>query len=340
MNKKIVLVIGCGKLAQTIHLPNINKLGFQLKGICDPRKNLLKKVANHYNFEKYYSDINTALKNNYDLIFLFSSRLSSYQIILKIIKYQKKCTVFCEKPTVFNLKQSKIIQKKIKGTKLKLLSAYMSRYDIALLKFRKIIKSRKFINKYGVIKKIECSINNNKLYNKKYRYFRTTEKKDFFYNKNQYPLNLKKKLRNYYHVFINRYSHLINIVNFFYRINKIEKFIIKDIYNYEAFFKSNELVHLKFKNKKNYEIKITVFTKKFRIILILYNPTLLLNSKILIYKNNKLIYFFTKKTDVFFEEIKNIFSKNLQSKTKIADLINDFKIINSLWNKEIIQNNS
>jgi hypothetical protein len=329
---KNILVIGAGKFSQIFQLPNIEKLNYKLRAICDPRIKLVKQVAKFYNFEKYYTNINSALKEKYNIIFVFSSRLSSYEILKKILKlHNHKCIVFSEKPSVFNLQQSKNLRNKINKSELKFISGYMLRYDTAALHFKKLLKSKNFSKKYGEIINVKCSISNNKLYNKKYSYFRTKEKKDFYYNKNQYPRYLDNEFKANYHVFINRYSHLVNLICFFFKIKKVEKFIIKDVYNYYAIISEKYKIYANFENKKNYVIKFIIETNSHKIILSIYNPALITYSKIQIYKNKKLVSLFKKKTDVFLEEIKNLYTKKNISITNHKNLFQDFFLIDQLW---------
>ena len=251
--KRKTLVIGAGKFAQIFQLPNINKLNFELYSICDPRNKLVKKVSELYNFKKYFNNLNDALKIKYDIIFLFSSRLSSYGIIKEIIKkHNHNSIIFSEKPSVFNLKQSIFIKKLINNSKLKFISGYMLRYDKKVVEFKKILENKNFEKKFGKILSVNCSINNNKLYSKPYKYIRTQENKDFLFDKNQFPKHLSSRLKPNYHVFINRYSHLINLISFFFKIKKIQKFKIKDVYNYNATMLTNFKIYAKFRNKRNY----------------------------------------------------------------------------------------
>ena len=95
---------------------------------------------------------------------------------------------------------------------------------------------------------------------------------------------------------------------------------------------TNFKVYAKFRNERNYVIKFDVKTKNYLLRLILYNPALIMNSKIKIFKFGKLIKARSSKTDVFFSEIKDIVNLSKKSKTTEKNLFEDFTIIDSLWN--------
>ena len=114
-----------------------------------------------------------------------------------------------------------------------------------------------------------------------------------------------------YHVFLNRYSHVINMVNFIF--DKITPLSVntKDIYNYNLVGKwKNSEILINCGNKKKYIFNVHIFfSDQSEIICSLKNPTELYASKItFIKKNTKKIKLF-RKENVFYQ-VKNILNKN------------------------------
>jgi hypothetical protein len=62
-----------------------------------------------------------------------------------------------------------------------------------------------------------------------------------------------------------------------------------------------------------------------------------MNSKIKVYKYGKKIKTINSRTDVFFEEIKHILNTDKTSKTTEKNLVEDFWIINQLWDTNKIE---
>ena len=67
-----------------------------------------------------------------------------------------------------------------------------------------------------------------KFYLKNEKHFNSKEKKDFDFSIENYPNFLNKKFHVNYHIFINRYSHMINLIHFFLNNLKVKKFEIID----------------------------------------------------------------------------------------------------------------
>ncbi len=332
MKKKKALIIGCGKFFQTVHLKNILKF-YKVEILLDPRPKLLEKILKNNKSIKRFTNFNSLFnyKKKFDTIFNISSRISSYKILRKLIPISR--TVFSEKPGVFNLNQARKINKISSKFKTKVLFGYMSRYDKNVLLLKSILKEKKLEN----LKKSFFFISNNNIYPTQKKHFNSLEKKDFSFAKAYFPKHLKTKHKSHYQIFINRYSHLINLMNFLIPVLNVKNFKIIDKYNYSASFvaKNNKEIKSNFKNKGNYLIHIYFEFVDSYIDLKLYNPLQKKKSKLSIeYKNTykKLIY--ESYTDIFLEEIKSTYSKkNEVYNSKVEDLLKEFKLINDLWTR-------
>ena len=97
MKKKKVLIIGCGKFFQTVHLKNILKF-YKIEILLDPRSKLIENILKKKKTIRRFTSFNSLLnyKNKFDIVFNISSRTSSYKILKKLIPISN--TIFSEKP--------------------------------------------------------------------------------------------------------------------------------------------------------------------------------------------------------------------------------------------------
>lgn len=329
--KKKSLVVGCGKLLQLVHLQNIKK-NTKIKILIDPRKKLLNKILFKEKGLLRFINFNRidALQKKFDIIFNISSRQSSYYVIKKLLKFSK--IIFSEKPGVFNYSQAKSLKRISKNYKSKILFGYMSRFDQNIIRLKKILSKQKLDN----LVRADFFISNNNFYLKKKKHFNSKEKKDFDFAIENYPIFLNKKFHVNYHIFINRYSHIINLIHFFLNKLKVKKFGIIDKYNYQAELSfKNKDIGVKFSNKGNYLIKIEFDYERFFYQLKMFNP-LKNKASILKVKDKKtsISKKYVKYTNLFYDEIKStIYNKKNISLSTLEDLIKDFSLIDDIWKK-------
>tara|TARA_B100001540_G_scaffold170011_1_gene150236 strand:+ start:592 stop:1593 length:1002 start_codon:yes stop_codon:yes gene_type:complete len=332
MKKKRALIIGCGKFFQTVHLENIKKF-YNIEILMDARPKLLENILKNDNSIKRFTDFNSlfSFKKKFDTVFNISSRTSSFKILKKLIPVSK--TIFSEKPGVFNINQAIEIKKINSKFKSKILFGYMSRYDKNVMILKNILKEKKIEN----LKKSNFYISNNNLYPVKKKHFNSLEKKDFSFARANYPKYIKRNHKVNYQIFINRYSHLINLVNFIYPISSVKNFKILDKYNYSASLitKKNKEIITNFSNKGSYIIKAYFEFNDCCITLKLYNPLKKKHSSLLIFNKNKKKRINLKNyTDVFLEEIRSVNNnKNKNCYSRSKELLEDFRVINNLWLK-------
>ena len=283
------------------------------------KKNKIKK--NSTNFEKFSADTNRSLT------FCCSSRGSSFHILKKLIPKNK--LIFSEKPLVFNFRDTKALSNLSKKNNTHVKIGFMTRYDKSILYLKKFLKEKNLIN---TIKNAEFELSNNKLYISKLSYIRTNEKNDFSFSKIRYPNWLKKKNFIKYHIFVNRYAHILNLSNFFFEKIIPTDFIIKDKYNFDVKAKSNKTkIKVVCSNKKSYLIKILLnFLNGDQIKCVLKNPTIPYISYIKFKFRNRI----TKvnfKNNLFRYQIENLHKKNDQSSTNLEDLMRDISLIEEIW---------
>ncbi len=131
-------VIGCGAIAQMMHLPFLKKLEnyYSIDSVCDVSPGLAEAMARQFNVPYGTTDYCQLLKRDIDAVFILSGG-SHAEMIIESAKAGKH--IFVEKPICFTPEEGEEILKTLKETGVKLLVAYMKRYDPAYVKARELI---------------------------------------------------------------------------------------------------------------------------------------------------------------------------------------------------------
>lgn len=122
-------VVGCGGIAQIMHLPYLNDLeNFEISAISDFSRNLLEKVGEKYHVPagSRYSDFNEMIESA-DLDAVLVCNKDHYPPVMKAAQCGKH--VFVEKPFGFNVKEGEAMIAACEKAGVKLLVGYMKRYD-------------------------------------------------------------------------------------------------------------------------------------------------------------------------------------------------------------------
>ena len=320
--KKNCAVIGCGKAFQILHLKNISKK-YKISSIYDPRRNLLNLISKKLNIKKKFNNIDTLLKETKAKIFFcFLPRDISFSAIKKIIK-KKNIILFLEKPPILFIENLLKIESLINKNKIKIKIGYMLNYDKNVLLLKKIIKKEKLIKYFNGSFSINYNIRSN-------RYIRTNENyisKNIPIEKTTLFRKFSKKKIICYKVFLNRYSHLINLIDFLICDLKFIKLKKYSLNNYKYTIEKNKLLfNINFNNKKIYEINIKIiFPSKTCKLRIAYKNKKFY-SKLSVSTSNK-NFVYIKNEDLYKTEVENINVKkisetNLDQYKKVLNICN------------------
>jgi hypothetical protein len=297
-------VIGCGRMFQIHHNKNLLKCNYIIENLFDPREKLLAKISNNFNIKKSYSDFDKFLKNDQSkIIFFFLPRDVSYFFLKKLLK-KKNITVFIEKPPVLYKENFLKIIKLLEKNNNKLFIGYMLRYSHAV----KILKKRLTNIKINNIKNVFCEMSLN--YDlKKNKYITFDEKINKKYIENKSNNNITNIAK--YKIFLNRYSHIINLLYYFFNKLKIEKIICINFFNYKIFLKGYKTkILIKLNDNLKYIVKLDFcFHKEYNIAL-----NFIFNNKTFdtLYSEKKggKIKEIQLKDDLYFNEINEFFTKD------------------------------
>src|SRR2546425_5627107 len=124
-------VVGCGLIAQMMHLPHLRELAdaYEVVALCDVSAATLKHVADHYDVRRRYIDYRDLLKDEVEAIAVLSAD-SHGQLIVDALRTGKH--VFTEKPMCYTLREADEILAAHARAGTVCLVGYMKRYDPAV----------------------------------------------------------------------------------------------------------------------------------------------------------------------------------------------------------------
>ncbi|HIC17727.1 TPA: Gfo/Idh/MocA family oxidoreductase, partial [Candidatus Poribacteria bacterium] len=121
--------VGCGFMAQKVHIPNFLSISeCDLVAIAEVRAELGQKVQDRYRVPKLYKDHLELAKDNEIEAVAVSADFALQGEIAKDLLSAGKC-VFMEKPMAVSIKQAKSLLEAAKSANTKLMVGYMKRYD-------------------------------------------------------------------------------------------------------------------------------------------------------------------------------------------------------------------
>lgn len=125
-------VIGCGGIAQMMHLPFLAERPdlFSIEAVCDASQQTVEPVAEQYGVLDCYTDMREMLEMHEELeAALVLSGGSHKEAVLACLK--RGLHVFVEKPLGDSLAEVKAVEKALRGSDKVLMVAYHKRYDPA-----------------------------------------------------------------------------------------------------------------------------------------------------------------------------------------------------------------
>lgn len=122
-------VVGCGQIAQIAHIPYILELpNLELAAVCDLSPKVSEAVARQYGIQRYYTDYHELI-NQPDIDAVCICNKDHAPVAVAAMNAGKH--VITEKPMAFNLEECDQMIAAAKANHVKLMVAYMKRYDPA-----------------------------------------------------------------------------------------------------------------------------------------------------------------------------------------------------------------
>ena len=121
-------VIGCGTIAQIMHLPYLRQLSdlYEISALCDVSPQVLDAMGEYYGVERRYTDYHELLMLDLDAVLLLLSG-SHAPPALAALKSGKH--VLVEKPLCFTLAEADQLIEAAEASRRTLMVGYMKRYD-------------------------------------------------------------------------------------------------------------------------------------------------------------------------------------------------------------------
>ena len=130
MPKKLkVGVVGCGEIAQISHIPYLMESpNFDVESICDLSPTVVDRLGEKYHIPKRFTDFLELVKDDSIDVVLVTNKNHAGPALVAM---ENGKHVFVEKPIALNIRQADEMVHSAKANKVKLLVAYMKRYDPA-----------------------------------------------------------------------------------------------------------------------------------------------------------------------------------------------------------------
>jgi predicted dehydrogenase/uncharacterized protein (DUF362 family) len=163
-------VVGCGKIASSVHLPSLQKInGYDLVAAADVAEARLQQVKEKFGIDETYNDYRQMLvKADIDAVFVCTPPDFHFRVVMDAIEWGKH--VFCEKPLATTvddalaIKQAFKMQRKTVPQNLYLMPAHNFIFTPCFNEAVKLIES----GEIGKIQKIKgCSASNLQFYGAK-----------------------------------------------------------------------------------------------------------------------------------------------------------------------------
>jgi predicted dehydrogenase len=123
-------VVGCGVIAQVMHLPHLKELGdrFEVKALCDVSEPVARACAAYYGVEDVYTSWPEMIEARLDVVMVLTS---GSHAPIAIAAAEAGSHVFVEKPMCLGLEEGRQMLAAARDNNVNLMVGTMKRYDPA-----------------------------------------------------------------------------------------------------------------------------------------------------------------------------------------------------------------
>ena len=123
-------VIGCGGIAQMMHLPHLRELGdlYDVVALSDVNPIVLNAVGDYYGVEERYANYQDLLRADLDAVMILTGGTHA-PMVVEAANQGKH--IFSEKPLCYTLREVDAIEDALARNRVSLMVGYMKRYDPA-----------------------------------------------------------------------------------------------------------------------------------------------------------------------------------------------------------------
>jgi len=107
-------LVGCGRIATSVHLPSIRKIeGYDLAAVADTHPARLRETKERFGVDEAYADYRQMLvKADLDAVFVCAPPQHHYQMVMDCIEWGRH--VLCEKPLATTVEEALAVEKALK----------------------------------------------------------------------------------------------------------------------------------------------------------------------------------------------------------------------------------
>ena len=159
MEKKVIAVIGCGRIAANAHFPAFAKMdNIRVKYACDLIESKAQAQADKYDFvENVITDYRVALDDpEVDAVWVLTPNYAHYTVTMDALRAGKH--VFCEKPITINYELSREMADEANKRGLMLNIGVCNRYHKSV----ELLAQMNREGKFGKIYHVYCSFRNSR----------------------------------------------------------------------------------------------------------------------------------------------------------------------------------
>lgn len=145
MKKELEIgIIGCGAVAQIIHLPILKKMNnVKIKAICDIDKRKLIAIKDKYDIEFAYSDIEKFLQaHEYDAVMILTPTNTHKEIAELVSDYCKN--LFIEKPVTPTFKETEELEKNLSRKNVNVMVGFNTRFRPDAMLMKSLVDGEEF----------------------------------------------------------------------------------------------------------------------------------------------------------------------------------------------------
>lgn len=151
MKKELeVGIIGCGAVAQIIHLPTLKRLSnVKIKAICDTDKRKILAIKEKYNVENAYTDLKKFfVENEFDAVMILTPTNTHKEIAELASEYCKN--LFIEKPVARTYKETEELQKSLDKKNTNVMVGFNMRFRPDAMLMKSLVEAKEFGKPYLV----------------------------------------------------------------------------------------------------------------------------------------------------------------------------------------------
>jgi predicted dehydrogenase len=140
MQRLRVGVIGCGAIAQMMHLPYLRELDdlFQIVALCDVDQVALAEVGRQYGVDRLFASADELLAEPLDVVFILTS---GDHAPVTIAALERGLHVFVEKPLAYTLRETDEVIAAAERAQRTLMVGMMKQYDPGYLRGAELVRN-------------------------------------------------------------------------------------------------------------------------------------------------------------------------------------------------------